>query len=471
MRTRSSRRTSFTAPLALLLVTTLFVLGPDRLAAQDFAFHDVGARAASLGGAFVAQADDLTAVYYNPAGLAFLDGLRVKTSLGFSTRELTAAAAGEPRTYRTAPHEMLGNFFLSWRPVKGIVVGAGFYTPYNFDSIWPSSWAGDRLSIAAKLQTRTFRPVLAIEPVKGLALAAAVDFVSTGVRWDLRWPFELANYELPHEVLVMSRHESKGHGTGFAAGALWKVFSGLQVGARYQKSAAVALEGRNTFVFPDTLRYSADFVPDPYAPYISVLQLLDKYYWPQETTSRMTMPREIAGGVLIRPFRRLSLNLEAEWDKWSEFGAWEFTSVDAGGTLAPEFTPVYEEFYGISPDYGVQGVDLALRDSRKLKAGLEYLLGRWFAVRGGYARHESSVETAGRTPLYPDPAFSVFSFGAGYEGPLYSIWDEEKAVSRLSIEFFVRYAVADEAVSGLEGLELAYGARRWVAGVGVGFIF
>ncbi|MCK7462038.1 MAG: outer membrane protein transport protein [Sphingobacterium sp.] len=188
-------------------------------------------------------------------------------------------------------------------------------------------------------------------------------------------------------------------------------------------------------------------------------------------TGRLTMPREIACGLALRPLPQLSLNLDVEWDRWSEFGRWEFASVNAGGDLSPGFTPVHEEFYGISPDYGVQGFDLAVRDSKKLKAGAEYRLGRWFALRGGFARHESSVDPAGRTPLYPDPGFNLYSFGAGYEGPLYSIWDDEKTVSRLSIEFFIRYAAADEAGSTLPGYEMSYGARRWVGGVGVGFIF
>jgi len=459
------------ALVPLLLLSLLPLSHAPALRSQDFAFHDVGARAASLGGAFTAQADDLSAIYYNPAGLAFLDGFRIKTSLTFATREITAYSPAADRTFRTAPHELMGNFFLSWRPLKGISLGAGFYTPYNFDSIWPSYWGGERVSMAAKLQARTFRGVLAVEPVKGLALAAALDFVSMSASWDLRLPFELETYTLPHEIEVMSRHEASGRGTGFALGALWKVFSGLQIGARYQKSATVDLAGRNTFVFPNNLQFGSDTVPDPYAPYISVLQLLNKYYAPQDTTGRLTTPREIAGGILLRPFGRLALNIDAEWQRWSEFGLWQFTSVNAGGVLSPAFTPVYEEFYGIAPDYGVQGVDLALRDSKKLKAGIEYRLGRWFALRGGFARHESSVETAGRTPLYPDPAFDIYSFGAGYEGPLYSIWDEEKTVSRLSIEFFARYAAAKEAVSTLPGLEMSYGARRWVAGVGVGFIF
>lgn len=471
MNIRAFRPGSRPALVPVLLIALLPVSFAPALRSQDFAFHDVGARAASLGGAFTAQADDLTAVYYNPAGLAFLDGFRIKTSLAFATREITAYSPAADRTYRTAPHELMGNFFLSWRPLKGVSLGAGFFTPYSFDSIWPSYWGGERVSMAAKLQARTFRGVVAVEPVKGLALAAALDLVSMSVSWDLRLPFELETYTLPHEVEVMSRHEASGRGAGFALGALWKVFPGLQVGARYQKSAAVDLAGRNTFVFPNNLQYSSDTVPDPYAPTISVTQLLNKYYAPQDTTGQLTTPREIACGILLRPFRRLALNLDAEWQRWSELGLWQFASVNAAEDLSPTFTPVYQEFYGIVPDYGVQGVDLALRDSKRLKAGLEYRLGKWFALRGGFACHESSVETGGRTPLYPDPAFAIYSFGAGYEGPLYSIWDEEKTVSRLSIEFFARYAAAKEAASALPGLEMSYGARRWVAGVGVGFIF
>jgi long-subunit fatty acid transport protein len=269
----------------------------------------------------------------------------------------------------------------------------------------------------------------------------------------------------------MSQHEAGGHGIGFAAGALWKVSYWLQVGAKFQKSASVDLTGWNTFLFPNNLNYGRDMVPDPYGGMRTVNSLLDLFYVSQEVTSRLTLPREIACGLALRPLPQLSLNLDAQWGRWSEFGLWQFTSVNADGDLSPGFTPVHEEFYGLSPDYGVQGFDLAVRDSKKLKAGVEYRLGRWFALRGGFARHESSVDPAGRTPLYPDPGLNLYSFGAGYEGPLYSIWDDEKTVSRLSIEFFFRYAAADEAGSALPGYEMTYGARRWVGGVGVGFIF
>jgi hypothetical protein len=52
-------------PLGILLLA--FSTG----AAADERFFELGARAASLGGAFTAVADDATAYYWNPAGIAF----------------------------------------------------------------------------------------------------------------------------------------------------------------------------------------------------------------------------------------------------------------------------------------------------------------------------------------------------------------------------------------------------------------
>ncbi len=463
MRTRAA-----IAGLALTLALCLTLVSP-HLRAEDLAYHEVGARAAGLGGAFTGKADDITAIFYNPAGLAFLGGWCLKTDLTFADRTISATWPETGTTYTTSPHELLQNVFMAWRPVRGISLGLGYFSPCNFNSAWPSIWSADEVSVAAKLKSRTFRSVVAVEPLKGLALSAALDLVSMSVTLDHFIPFELETYTLPHETRVFSRHELSGRGMGFSAGVLWKVLSGLQVGVRYQKSIALDLAGRNWFIFP--LDIGHDTVPDPYQPSRSVSSLLQMFYVPQDVTGEMTLPREISCGVALKPLARLWLYLDVQWDKWSEFGRWEFRSVNADEELNPGFTSVYQEFYGIAPNYGTQGADLAVKDSRKLKAGLEYRAGRWVALRAGFARHESSVEAAGRNPIYPDPDLNVYSLGFGYEGPLFSIWDEEKTVSQLSFDLFVRYASADESPSSLPGLEMTYGAKRWAAGVGVGFIF
>jgi long-chain fatty acid transport protein len=460
----SCRTSLLVGCLAICLTLTAVPLGAD-----DFGFHDLGARAAALGGAFTGKADDITSIYYNPAGLAFLRGFRLKTDLVFASRTISATWPETGATFKSSPHELLGNHAIAWQPVKRISLGLGFFSPYSFDSQWPGTWIGEDVSIVGKLKTHYFRSTLAIQVLKGLAIGAGLDVVTISVQWDHIIPFEPGNYSLPHETAAFSRQELSGNGLGFTAGILWKVFPALQVGVKYQKSVAVELAGKNAFRFP--LSYSYETVSDPYWGNRDLSSLLNLFYVPQDVTGKLTLPREVACGIALTPVPRLSLYLDVQWDKWSEFGSWEFRSVNTDEDLSPEFTTVYQEFFGIAPNYGTQGAALTFRDSRKLKAGLEFRPGRWFALRAGFARHQSSVEAADRSPLYPDLGLNVYSLGAGYEGPIFSTWYKAEAIGKLSFDLFIRYSSAATSTSALPGLELTYGAKRWTAGVGVGFTF
>ena len=461
--TRASRLLAVSVTLGLTLL-------PSRpLRADEFTFHEIGARAAALGGSFTARADDITAIFYNPAGLAFLGGWRFKTNLTIGARKLDASRSDTGLTFPNGPGELQGSHFLAWRPARRISLGWGFYSPFNLDSRWPRSFIAEDVSIAAKLNATTFRSAVAVEPLNGLALSVAIDLVSLKVGWDHRIPFDVPNYPLAEPAMTTSYYELRGHSVGFAAGLMWKVLPGLQFGARYQKSVAIDLIGVNSYLL-DIDTYSA-VLPAPDRPFRFLSDLMDLFYASQTVTGRMTLPREIACGLYVTPVRNLSLSLDLQWDRWNDFGQWTFTSVNEGGDLNPRFPVLYRDFYGIEPNYGIQGVALVLKDSKKLMSGLEYRLGKWFAFRAGFARHGSSVPEGDATPLYPDPAFSIYSFGAGYEGPLFAIWDSEKAVSQLSLDVFVRYATSDTVTSALTDPPLIYSAKRFVAGVGIGLIF
>jgi long-chain fatty acid transport protein len=455
--------TGFAAALVLAFA------GAPCLQAQDLVFYEVGARAASLGGAFTARADDITAIYYNPAGLAFLEGLRFKTNLTFGKRRIGATRSDTGFTFPTAQPEFRGDHFLAWRPAKGIGLGIGFFSPFNFDTRWPRNWSAEQVSIAARLNAETFRAAVAVEPVRGLAFGAALDLVRLHVNWEHRILFDLESYPLASPAKVTSFHALRGSGVGWSAGVMWKTIPWLRLGARFTQSVKVDLLGANGFLPDSQDMWSA--VPAPDRPFRYLFDLLDLFYTEQAVTAQMTVPREIACGLALSPLKRLTFSLDLTWDRWSEVGSWRFTSVNEGGDLSPEFTQEYREFYGIVPDYGVQGLDLGLVDTRSVRAGLEYKLGKWFAFRGGFTRMSSSVDAAARTPLYPDPGFTIYSFGAGYEGPLFAIWDAEKAVSYLSLDFFVRYATSGTVSSPLPEFDLIYRADRWTAGVGVGLNF
>jgi long-chain fatty acid transport protein len=464
----SRRRVFRFAGPALVLALALTSITA-RLAAEDLAIHEPSARASALGGAFTARSDDATGLFYNPAGLAFLTSFRLKTNIMFGQRDLTAAWPEGDRTYRSEPSEFLGDFAASWQPVKRVTLATGLFTPFNYESYWTPGWTGETAITRNRLRTLFFRTAVAVEVVKGFAVSAGLDVVSSSLRYRHLVPFNLETYPQPQAIDVESSHALHGRGLGFTAGVLWKVLPVLQVGARFQQSVAIDYAGTN--VFDRVLDAQGAVVPDPHQTSRRLASLIDFYYATQDVTGRLTLPREVAVGLAVTPVPTLSLYLDLQWNRWSEFGDWIFTSTATGQAINPAFTPDYQDFYGLTLDYGVQGLDLSLRNTRDIKAGLEFRPVRYVAVRAGYARLQSSVDESGRSPVYPDLDRNVYSLGFGYEGPLFSIWGDGERVSDLSFDLFLRYASAAAGPSAYPGEEMTYGSNRLVFGIGAGLSF
>ncbi|HSA96246.1 MAG TPA: outer membrane protein transport protein [Acidobacteriota bacterium] len=455
--------------LACLILTALgsVSLAPS-LAADDFAFHEVSARAASLGGAFTARADDASTLFYNPAGLAFLGGLRFKTNITLGGRRTDATGPGGAPFYRSNPFEILGATAISWQPIRRVTVSTGLFPVATFRSLWDSSWSGRGASLHTDLFSSSFRSTFAVEVVKDFAISAGVDLMKMNVIWNHELLFDLANAPLPQPFPVESRERLSGSGIGFVGGVLWKIAPAVQIGASYRSPVNIDLAGRFVFASFSLIDYR---VPGPGGTMVYVSDLVNRFYENQSITGRLAVPRELTCGALLTPVRWLSLCADVQWTRWSEFGAWSFRSVNADGVLSPDWTPELEGFFGISPDYGTQGVPFVLEDTRKIKAGIECRPAEHLAVRVGYARTISTVGAADRTPVYPDLDRNIYTLGVAYEGPVFSIWRTEERIADLSFDAFARYAAAAPGESTFPGLEMTYSSKRFTWGVGVGFSF
>ena len=451
---RLRARTIRAAVLLPVLVLGLVLAGTPRLlVAEDFTFHEPSARATALGGAFTAQADDASALFSNPAGLAFLGGFRLKTNFTFSNRALTAAWPDAGPEYKSKPSEFMGANSLAWQPVRGVTVAFGLFSPYTYESYWSPGWSGETVCTRNKLTSTYFRSAVAVEVVKGLAVSAGLDVISSNLRWQHEIPFNIPAYPMAYDIEINSAHRLHGRGLSFVAGVLWKIGPALRIGARFQKGLAVDYSGTDNFLQPLDAGFA--LVARPGGGSWRISELIDFYYRDQDVTGRLTLPDELVCGVMLTPLPWVSFCLDVQWDRWNGFGDWIFSSANEGDALNPAFSSVYQEFYGLELDYGTQGVVLGLRDTTAVKAGLEFRPAPYLAVRTGYARRQASVEEAALTPVYPDLGRNVFSVGFGYEGPLFSIWGDEK-VSDLSFDLFLRYAAAAAGTSAFPGYEMTY---------------
>lgn len=140
-----------------------------------------GGKAAGMGGAFVAQASDPTAIFYNPGGLALLEKKKA-VSVGTSTTAFNeslyqglspgigAGTAGEQETPLAIPP-----FAYVTLPVGGrMVAGVGAYQPFRMHTEWADAgaFAGRYVATESEIEAWDLAPTLGIQitPTLGLGI-------------------------------------------------------------------------------------------------------------------------------------------------------------------------------------------------------------------------------------------------------------------------------------------------------------
>ena len=154
------------------------------LSATVLTLYNVGPKAATMAGAFVGRADNTTAIFYNPAGLAFQKGLGFRVNVAYYNYTVEAGSEEPQRTDQSSESQLIGSLFVAYTYKDRISIGVGAFTPYSLVTKWPSQWPGDPLCINSELHVFTIRPALAIKVSKNLSIGAGLDIVRTNVRWD-----------------------------------------------------------------------------------------------------------------------------------------------------------------------------------------------------------------------------------------------------------------------------------------------
>ena len=203
--------------MPILVVTLIIAAGTQHTTANGFSAFAIGARAAALAGAFTAHADDASAIYYNPAGIAFLTGVRVKTNILFSDKTTTAFFPAAEVNYKSDLLFIRGAHFLTWNLFDRLSLGIGLFNPYIAQSSWK---VANPYSYETEFSVYYIRPVVAFKLLKGLSIGFGLDFVISTLMWTHTYEWYQGRSD---PYTLRSRYAGKGNGLGFATGFLWKI--------------------------------------------------------------------------------------------------------------------------------------------------------------------------------------------------------------------------------------------------------
>ncbi|HUZ07069.1 MAG TPA: outer membrane protein transport protein, partial [Candidatus Paceibacterota bacterium] len=288
---KTNRRTSlkfFTLSLAGCL--------PLAASAGGFRLPDQDAFATARGEAFVATADNASAVFYNPAGIAQLEGQDIRGGIYgidiHDTFHSPAPPAGNGGSFDNKKDlHAVPQLFYTFSPTNlPAAFGIGIYSPFGLSSEWPDNTGFRTVGTQASLTYLTINPVVAFKLLPNLSIGGGitVNYADADLQQGLL-PFPYNNsYEL----------KGNGWAVGYNLGLLWKPVEQISFGASFHSATKVNLRGQTTTTFTGVL-------PAPiYNP----------------ASAEFPFPLNAVIGVSYRPTQKWNLEFDADYTDWSTLG-------------------------------------------------------------------------------------------------------------------------------------------------------
>lgn len=219
-----------TSKRALIALITVLILGASALPlhAGGFAFTDQGAKAAGMAGAFVAQANDPSAIVYNPGGLALLEKKKsVSAGMAVATFNeslyqglppgIGVGATGEQETSLSLPPHA----YLTLPFGKRMVAGVGVYSPFRMNTEWADSgsFVARHQATKSQLEAWDLAPTLGIQLSPSLGIGLGAIYRSSEVAVSRRIP---AQDGLAADIATLDMKTDMEPGYGWTAGLLLK---------------------------------------------------------------------------------------------------------------------------------------------------------------------------------------------------------------------------------------------------------
>jgi len=376
-----------------------------------FKISEQGAKAMAMGNAFTAQADDPSALYFNPAGIAFLPG----TQLNLGTLVIVAPQTefnGTTPLSGTPPLDT-GSSVVVERSKRDIFIAPTLYAthsmgklPLSFglgvNSLCPlaKSWDGSSV-FRNQVQTVSIKP-LNFQPTVAyrfgdlnLAIAGGVDVTYAEVSLQKSPYSPVLDPTQPAPPFGAFELGSLGvdgtaTGVGYNLGLLWKPRPELSFGVAYRSKITLDVEGDANFLATTPTGMGAIGLSSA-----SVFPYTRARATSTGSTS-ITLPDNLDLAVAWRPTGRITLEFDATWTDWRHFDQ----------LLINFDSPQFHEFNN-QPD------PRNWRDVWGYKFGGQYALNSMLDLRAGYFFDNTPVPDATVDPLLPDSDRHSFAFGAG----------------------------------------------------------
>jgi len=360
--------------LACVILSAAFPLWADGLRNPP-----PGAVGLGRAGVAIAESADASAIFYNPANLALIQGNSVEAAVSIAHSTMDYSRPGYSVSSDT-DWQVLPNLFVA-SPMqyggKNFSLGLGLSTPFGQGIDWAKdSFVKYNVPYSAQMSMVNINPSTAFHLTESLLFGAGVDVYWSRLKFKQSFPWAMAfrNPVLPDGVASF-----QGDGTAFGGnvGLTWLI----------TKAQRLALTYRSRF----DVSYDGDFDVSN-LPQGSPLSSASSF------SSKMKFPDIIGAGYSVELTPDWNVEADVEWITWSRNDA-QPIDIGANNLLLPLSARV------VNNDW---------RDTFTAGLSTEYRFATDWAVRAGYEFLQSPITDRTFTPILGDTDTHVLSLGLGW---------------------------------------------------------
>jgi long-chain fatty acid transport protein len=409
---------------ALVLVGLAAAGSAGRVEAAGFGLFEQSSKGNAVAGAFAATADDPSAMFYNPAGNAFIDRFTLEVG-GFAILRPTARldgispypGDGYSASMSKSPYG-IGHGYAVLPLSDSVKLSAGFWTPNGLGVPWqnPDTFAGRFINQRNDIRQIAVSAQLAVKLSDSVAIGAGPEFRFTDVRLSENIsavnPFTQRVVDIAHVSIVSAGEPVK---VGFAAGLLIKPCDRVRLGISYHSHMDVDLNGPASFGQIPTGSPQFDAAVAQSLPFGKGAQARTTLQFPSVTMF----------GIAYEVTPRLTLEADGNYTTWKVF---DQTVLQIDGL--PDTTLVHN-----------------WENTWTLRAGLTYKVGSRSWVAGGFVYDQTPQPDADAGLFLPDANRTGGTIGAGiavskhleFQFSSLFLWFHERTITTSKDNFSATY--------------------------------
>jgi len=422
--------------VAVVASAAMLAAPPSQLEASGFAVENQGARAMGFAGAYVAQAVDPSAIFYNAAGLGFLKGRQLYISGGLGTYNTDFVGSGPYPAAGTLestdrPLTILPSIYYTHQVAERLTVGIGVNRPFGYRAQWenPDTFTGRHICTDCEVSSFALSPTIGWQVEDRLAVGFGVDLRFSKFRQSRRLLAEAGAFPAPTDIAALDLDSESDTGIGWNVGVLASPTHDITIGLSYKSRVIGDFGATGTFTQILTGNAAVDAAVAAALPA------------PQPAIVTFDFPATFAAGLAVKN------------------GDWTFE-----GDIVWTFWSAFDDIHIRLPGAPAYNIDLPMdyESTWQGRIGAEYLLNETWVLRAGYAYDHGPQPTTTVSPFLHDSNRHAFGGGATWK------------YMNFHVDLFARYLNfrhRDTMGQNRYGYDGVYQSSGFQVGAGLGWKF